>query len=197
MKLPKKIIATAHLEWHPYDLKQTAAFRQLLHNNSARLQEHFPALMAAAQDDVAMQLLAHRKVSDWNHDRAYTYLLIDKQTGVMAGYIHLKDIDWKKKNAELSYFTDAAFERRGYMSEVLRNFLKIAFQFLQLERVFVRVRKDNAPSIHLVEKAGMQYEGTFFQDTGSGPTEQPDMHCYGMTNADFLRKNPVSADKQQ
>ncbi len=65
--------------------------------------------------------------------------------------------------SEVGYKFDAACHHHGYATEALAKVLSIAFEELQLHRVYARVMPQNTPSIRLLQRLGFLFEGTEHQ----------------------------------
>lgn len=88
-------------------------------------------------------------------------LTIETSEGVHIGNVSLTDINWKDRYAELGITVgDRDYWDQGYGTDATRAMLRVAFDDLNLHRVFLRVHADNARGIRCYEKAGFQREGT-------------------------------------
>jgi diamine N-acetyltransferase len=82
------------------------------------------------------------------------------EEGVHIGNLGLHDIDWKNRNAELGIaIGEKSYWGQGYGTDAIRTLLRLAFQEMNLHRVFLRVDEDNARGIRCYEKAGFQKDG--------------------------------------
>lgn len=75
------------------------------------------------------------------------WAVLDKKTGEIVGKAGLTD-------GELSYHIYKPFRGRRYALECCEKILDYARTELELSEVFIKVRKENAPSIYLAEKLG-------------------------------------------
>lgn len=93
--------------------------------------------------------------------RTLVALTIETLDGVHIGNIGLHNIDWKDRHAELGI---AIGERdhwdQGYGTDSIRTMLRVAFDEMNLHRVFLRVHTDNARGIRCYQKVGFKTEGT-------------------------------------
>ena len=65
------------------------------------------------------------------------------------------------KNAEYAISLRAKAQGKGIASQATTTLLKIAFEDLNLERVYLNVLSDNKRAIRLYEKIGFVYEGEY------------------------------------
>jgi len=80
------------------------------------------------------------------------------------GNIHLRDIDWVSRRAEVGIFIGEAEQRsNGYGQQSLRLILRHAFRDLGLHRVYLTVLEDNQRAIRTYEKCGFVVEGRLRQ----------------------------------
>ncbi len=87
-------------------------------------------------------------------------LTIETEKGACIGNISLFDINWKDRHAELGItIGDKDHWDRGYGSDAVRTMLRLAFDEMNLHRVFLRVHEDNTRGIRCYQKAGFRKEG--------------------------------------
>ena len=82
------------------------------------------------------------------------------KTGKVIGSFGVHDIDWRKKNAEISYGLSPDHWGQGYFQETIQVALKYLFKERGFHRICATTRADNFPSIRSLEKAGLRNEGT-------------------------------------
>ena len=93
-------------------------------------------------------------------DRHYRFLVIDRDSGGLAGVINLNDvIRGNFQSASVGYYAFTPYAGRGLMHAGLRLVLKQAFQKLKLHRVEANIQPNNQASIALVKKCGFVREG--------------------------------------
>ena len=77
--------------------------------------------------------------------------------GAGVGSVYLRDIDYDKKDAEFGIFIGEESARgKGVGTESARLILEYAFNELNLDKVFLRVYKDNHGAVKSYEKAGFK-----------------------------------------
>jgi RimJ/RimL family protein N-acetyltransferase len=76
------------------------------------------------------------------------------------------DVGQRTHSAEVGIMIgDKSYWNKGYGTEVMRTLLRIGFETLNLNRIFLRVDADNKGGIRAYEKAGFVHEGAFRQGT--------------------------------
>lgn len=93
--------------------------------------------------------------------REVVMLTIETSDGTHIGNISLFDINWKDRHAELGItIGEKDHWGQGYGSDSIRTLLRVAFEEMNLHRVFLRVHADNARGIQCYDNVGFQKEGT-------------------------------------
>jgi len=88
-------------------------------------------------------------------------LAIETSEGVHIGNIGLHRINWKDRNAELGIMIgEKEYWDQGYGTDAIRTLLRVAFDEMNLHRVYLRVDADNRRGIRCYEKSGFRQEGT-------------------------------------
>ena len=77
----------------------------------------------------------------------------------------LHNISWVERKAELGIMIgEKEFWGKGYGSDALREVLRISFEKMNLNRVYLRVFENNSRAIRAYEKCGFHIEGSLRQD---------------------------------
>lgn len=93
-------------------------------------------------------------------DQSSELFAVETADGVHIGNIGLHDINWQYRQVALGIVIgEKEYWGKGYGSDAIRTLLRFAFQEMNLRRVFLRVREDNARGIRAYEKCGFQQEG--------------------------------------
>lgn len=88
------------------------------------------------------------------------YAVVDESDEYM-GTISLKAFNEKDGNAEYAISLRRKFWGKGVGQSATEKLLEIAFQKMNLERVYLNVLANNERAIRLYEKCGFQMEGEF------------------------------------
>jgi diamine N-acetyltransferase len=82
----------------------------------------------------------------------------------LIGNCSFMELNWTVRSAEVGLFIgDKSCWNKGYGTEVMRLLLRIGFETLNLNRIFLRVDAANQGGIRAYEKAGFIHEGRFRQ----------------------------------
>lgn len=91
--------------------------------------------------------------------RVLSYALVEPQRQGLIGAMGLH-IEAAHHSAEVGYWLGTPFWGQGYAAEALRAVIALAFGTLQLNRIEAAHFPHNPASGRVMQKAGMQYEGT-------------------------------------
>jgi len=83
-----------------------------------------------------------------------------KKEKKLIGTIDLRG--WRTTNncGEIGYVISNKYWNMGFITEALKAVIKFGFEKLQLNRIESHCEEENIGSWHVMEKAGMKYEGT-------------------------------------
>ncbi|MED1487915.1 MULTISPECIES: GNAT family N-acetyltransferase [Bacillales] len=80
--------------------------------------------------------------------------------GEIIGFIKLTNIDWICRSGELTIVIGEEENRgKGYGSDAIQTFLRVAFDTLNLHQVYLYVYENNLEAISCYEKCGFQKDG--------------------------------------
>lgn len=86
--------------------------------------------------------------------------IADKKTKKLIGDISLEKVNWINRNSELGIFIgEKAYWGKGYGTEAVKLMLKLAFEDLNLHKVYLDVYDFNKRAIKSYEKCGFKQEG--------------------------------------
>ncbi len=124
--------------------------------------------------DVTAHLTLSEPVSMEGEQKWFDNLLRDSSSRIYAietaegehiGNVGLEDINLHSRKAELGIFIgEKRFWGKGYGTEAIMLALKIAFESMNLNRVYLRVFIDNKRAQACYEKVGFKREGILRQD---------------------------------
>lgn len=112
------------------------------------------------------------------------YAIADNDDNYL-GTISLKDIDMESLNAEFAISLRTAAQGQGTATEATKELLKIAFEEIGLQRVYLNVLSDNERAVHLYEKCGFVFEGEF-RNHIKIRGEMKSLKWYGILKDEFM-----------
>jgi RimJ/RimL family protein N-acetyltransferase len=90
---------------------------------------------------------------------AYAFAIVPHDSNELVGIVYLIP-NPAYQHAELIYWLGKPHWGKGYATEAARAVLTFAFGQLKFHRVYASVFRGNTASAHILEKCGMQSEGT-------------------------------------
>jgi len=89
-------------------------------------------------------------------------LCVDGSAG-LAGRLHLRTTDWSEGQWEVGWALHRTYWGRGFATQAAQLLVNFAFDTLNAHRVVAYCHADNAASIRVMERLGMQREACFRQ----------------------------------
>jgi RimJ/RimL family protein N-acetyltransferase len=155
-------------------------FYHLVKENTARLADYFPITVekAASLETAAECIKMYNFLADKNELHV---MMIERDTDKkIVGMVFIKNIDQKTSKCELAYFVDKDEEGKGISSSAVKESIGIAFNQLNLNKVFCRVAPDNLPSNRVAQKNGFELEGVLKQEFRIQNGSLVDLNYYGL-----------------
>ena len=112
-------------------------------------------------NDDAIQFIKG-SIEAWEKGERYAFAIVQKETDSFMGVIGIHP-EMRHSRAEVGYWIGVPYWGQGYMTEALQRVIQFGFETLNLNRIQASHRTDNPASGRVMEKAGMQYEGTLRQ----------------------------------
>lgn len=101
----------------------------------------------------------------------------------LVGAISLT-IDRQVRKGELGYWVGRPFWNAGYATEAAQRIVEYGFQDLELNRILAKHFVRNPASGRVMQKIGMQKEGTLREDTIKWDRFE-DLHIYGLLRSEW------------
>ena len=118
----------------------------------------------------------------------YIISVIEDNKNNDIGTIYIKRIDHFNKKGEIGIFIgEEKFRGKGYAKPAVYSILSIAFNELELNRVYLYVYADNKPAINTYLSIGFTEEGVLKEDYCRN-NELVDVVVMGMTKHCFIQK---------
>ena len=172
-------------------------------------------MICAVDPEIELHLLEHRNVSaleelkmgyqafrgEWiYHGEAGAFIRaslerFDRQQGFwagvwmrkeLAGVVGLNGLDTWTKSANIDYMLGTAFRGQGIMTRSVKALVRYAFEALKLNRIEIRVDKENFKDCAIPERLGFRKEGVLRDKLFYG-TEFGDMIVYATLAKEWER----------
>jgi diamine N-acetyltransferase len=118
---------------------------------------------------------------------------IENETGELIGSIGLHNINWVERKAELGILIgEKKYWGVGYGYRALQALLQLAFNKMNLHRVYLRVFENNTGAIRLYQRCGFLQEGLLREDHYYAGQYYHTL-VMGVLKQEYLDKNPVAS----
>jgi len=158
------------------------AYFTLVDENRKRISTFFPGTANSNKSAPETITFVAQKLESVRKRTGILFIILDNATGKIIGSVSLKDIDWNTPKCELGFFIDAAYEGKGIISKALFFLVKYCFEYLKLNKVFMRIAGSNASSRKVAEKCEFQEEGILKRDFKTHEGRLIDVIYYGRLN---------------
>ncbi len=108
--------------------------------------------------EVAELLIAY--IESYEKSDYYRWAIVLKETNECIGQIAYFLMDSENHFGEIEYCIGSQFQGRGYATECTRAIIDFGFRKIQLNKVQICHKANNAPSKRVIEKCGLKYDGT-------------------------------------
>ncbi|MBP3961758.1 GNAT family N-acetyltransferase [Paenibacillus lignilyticus] len=149
--------------------------------NREYLGEFLPwALTTASVDEVKLYIEYELKRFTGNNGVSCGIFYQDRY----IGNISVHDINWKHRKTSIGYWLSAEHQGKGFMTEACRKMIAYIFQELELNRIEIRVRVDNARSKAIPLRLGFVQEG-IIREAEYNKGEYHDHLVYGLLKSEW------------
>lgn len=135
---------------------------------------HLPLVMTWVNDREVMQYFANRQ-TDISAEEERGYLetfLASKNDRVWAvfdgedyvGQMSVNQIYWPARNGRIFLVVRRAMQHKGYGTTMLRGLIRLAWEELNLHKLWLIVRKDNRAAQVMYLKSGFDFEGVLHDE---------------------------------
>ena len=155
--LGTQTIETQRLILRKIELKDAEDLCELL--NDEKVQEFLAGIPENYTVEMAKDYIGNNLSKDYLKKDFYDWGIEDKATHKLIGRICVYKLDEYRRMADLVWYIIPAVRGKGYMTESA----KAVVEFLQnigFDRIEAFANVENIASIKVMEKIGMQYEGT-------------------------------------
>ena len=92
------------------------------------------------------------------NNSSYIFPLVDSKNKAV-GCVHIVNIDYIRRNAEVGWFLDEKYHGGGYASFFVKKLFEFAFIELDMESLYATVYSDNQRGLSFINKIGMKKAG--------------------------------------
>jgi len=121
----------------------------------------------------------------YNDPRVYNWALVLRENLRVIGNVSVTDRSDRHENCELGYCLAPACWGQGLMPEAVRAVITYLFRDVGYHRIVARHRRDNPASGRVMQKCGMQFEGTARGAYHTREGDFSDLDTYAVISTDF------------
>lgn len=155
--LGTQIIETERLILRKVELKDAEALSELL--NDEKIQDFLAGIPENYTVEMAKDYIGNKMSKEYLNKDFYDWGIEDKQTQKLIGRICVYKLDDERRMADLVWYISPAVRGKGFMTEAGKAVVGF-LQNIGFERIEAFANVENIASIKVMEKIGMQYEGT-------------------------------------
>ena len=97
-------------------------------------------------------------ITAWAQQTHFPFAIFDASTGQYLGGTGVNHIDRQNRQGSVGYWVRTGATRQGIATKAVRLVARFAFETLQLSRLEIFARPDNAASRRVAEKCGAKFE---------------------------------------
>jgi ribosomal-protein-serine acetyltransferase len=158
------------------DLKQ---YFDMIERNRPRLADFFTRTVFRTQSFEDTEIFLTETLQKAEERNYFPFIIVNLKSGDIAGFLDIKNIDWKIPKAELGSYTDSNYAGTGLTSRAFNLFVDYCFCEFQFKKLFLRTHERNIAARKLAEKTGFEIEGKIRRDYITSSGEIVDLIYYG------------------
>ncbi|PAE11048.1 GNAT family N-acetyltransferase [Niallia circulans] len=172
-------LETERLYLQPFNIEDAFRIKELANNEelASILGLPHPYKLEYAEDWIATQPELIR-----NGDE-YTLTIVSKESTEIIGTITIR-VDKNNNKGELGYWIGRDFWGNGFATEAVKRIISFGFDELNLNKIWASAISRNKASIVVLEKSGLQKEGTLRQNRLL-LNKYEDVDVYGLLQVEF------------
>jgi RimJ/RimL family protein N-acetyltransferase len=159
--------------------KDSTSFFNLIQKNKERLSDFFAGTIVKTETLETTQAYCKEIANRIEHRTYFPYLIKEKASEKLVGFIDIKNINWEVPKAELGAFIDTDFEGKGVITHHLIQLIDTIVKEYGFKKLLCRIAKENKRSIQVALKCGFEYEGTIRRDYRTTDGRLVDLNYYG------------------
>ena len=135
-------------------------------------------------EDGMAEAWINAQAENFAQNKHVVFAIVRQSDQQFLGAIGL-DLEWEHERACLGYYLGTPFWGQGYCTEAAKQVLHYGFTELKLNRIYARYFKHNPASGRVMQKIGMQHEGSLRQHLKKWG-EWVDEEIYGILQSNYF-----------
>lgn len=159
--------------------QESEAFFGLIDRNRSHLEDFFAGTVSKTktlQDALVYCEDIQQKIKNRSY---FPYMVTDTTTNRFVGLVDVKHIDWNIPKAELGYFVDEEYSRKGIASKSVGLVIDILLESYGFKKLLCRIGSTNLASRQVAINNGFVLEGTIRNDYRTTKGKIVDLDYYG------------------
>ena len=169
------------------------ALNRAISDSHAELAEWLP-WAAEGQTLAQTRAFCEESLEKWRDETAYNVLMLERETGTLAGASGFPRMNWAVPKFEIGYWCRSDRVGNGYVSEAVWALSRLAFVELGAARVELFVDTRNVRSVRVAERLGFALEGVLRNEDRDPHGALRDTRVYAATRlkdlTSPLERNP-------
>lgn len=183
-------------EIRPVKEEDAAAYFALIEHNRIQMAPYFPKTMAGTLDLQHTRRFIRERIILARQLQHLTFVITTAKHGQLIGGMSLRNFDWTVARAEMGYFLDCASQGKGIATMAVASLLSYGFNFLQLNKIVMRIGTEHHASRRIAERNGLLLEGTIRQDFKTHQGHIVDIAYYGILKKEFTTESKCDERKE-
>ncbi|MCB9032684.1 MAG: GNAT family N-acetyltransferase [Chitinophagales bacterium] len=163
----------------PYYKTAYVELFDLIQKNKQRLSNSFSKMLPQNETKDKSLLFVLDKMKQWKQKKQFAFLIFNSEDKII-GHFNIREINWHKQEAELSYWLDEAYVGKGTMTAIIQTMCNWLFTTTTIKRVIAKVVVGNVASEKVLSKNGFQYEGTLSKACSNYYNEAQDANQFAL-----------------
>lgn len=125
-------------------------------------------------------------IKEYSNLETYHWVIVLKSNSQAIGYIYINEFD-DNRDCEVHFALSRKYWNQGIMSEACKGVLSFAFYVIGVENIQTRHHIDNLASRRVMQKCGMRYIKTTYQQVSDCEQISGDYCFYYISKKDYIK----------
>ena len=160
-------------------------FYNLIRKNKKHIEKTFPQTLENCSSLEKTVDFLGKNIEKEETGEGFYFYLRNTETGILIGYVCIKNINKAVFKCELAYFVDHEFEGKGIISKAVSKTLDFCFGELNMNKVFICTSLVNTGSQRIATKHGFRQEGILREEFKNGNGILEDIVYFGLLKSEY------------
>jgi len=172
------IVTTEKFIVNDLQIADAANLFAMMSANSQRFQRYFPKTLGQNLSKADSTVYILRKQKENATQIEFTWGIRDASNHKVVGLLILKELHWDECIGEFAYCIDKNYEGKGWISQIVKETSRYAFETLKLKTLQIIAHHTNKGSVQVAKKCDFKWQKTL-NALHTPPGEKPlDMELY-------------------